>query len=171
MSVWGNSIVLRVGDIGYRIFPVGFVSEVGQKLAVHIHDFIREDRHELYAFTQPRALDLFEKLIGISGVGPHLAQKILASGDVAKLEASIMKGDIGFLTSISGVGKKRAQKIILELKGVLVSLDGENVEDQDTLEVLLSLGYDRKDCVEILPRLTRETPEDRVKEALQLLSR
>lgn len=164
-------LVLKVGGIGYKVFPVGFRALKGEELALHIFDFIREDRRELYGFEHIGLLELFERLIDISGVGPRLAQKILASGDVESLQKNIIAGDIGFLTSISGVGKKTAQKIILELKGVLVAIETGQPADQDTLDALISLGYKRSDVADVVAHLSAETPEGRIREALRLLSK
>ncbi|MFH1712537.1 MAG: helix-hairpin-helix domain-containing protein, partial [Patescibacteria group bacterium] len=78
-------------------------------------------------------------------------------------------GDVGLLTSVPGVGKKTAQKLILELKGVLVM--DEPIEDTETLDALMSIGYARKDCQEVLRYIEGETPEDRIMSALKLLGR
>jgi len=162
--------VLKVGGVGYKVFPMGFSALTGSEIAVNIYDYIREDRRELYAFETPELMSLFEKLINISGVGPRLAQKILASGDYEAMQRYIMQGDLAFFTSISGVGKKTAQKIILELKGALVSEKEEDQIDSDTLDALMSLGYQRRDVQEIVSQLTTDTPEGRIREALQLLT-
>ena len=169
MHVGEGWVILRIGDIGYKVFIAGFTALSDQVHALYIYDLVREDRRELYGFEDQSMLELFEKLIDISGVGPKLAVKILAAGSAEKLKGVISGGDIEFLTSISGVGKKTAQKIILELKGVLAELEG-SVHDTDTLEALMSLGYSRKDCNEIIPHLKAESPEDRIREALKLLS-
>lgn len=162
--------VLLVSDVGYKIFPVGFSALAGSRLEVHILDYIREDRRELFAFESRELMELFQKLIDISGVGPKLAQKILASGDAEALQRNIVSGEIGFFTSISGVGKKTAQKIILELKGVIVSVESASPIDNDTLDALLSLGYQKRDVQDIISELTADSPEERIKEALRMLS-
>lgn len=170
MNAGDGWAVLLCGDVGYKIFPVGFSPLPGSPLEVHTLDYIREDRRELYAFESQALRELFEKLIDISGVGPRLAQKILASGDAEALHRNIIQGELGFFTNISGVGKKTAQKIILELKGVLVSPEPEAPADTDTLDALISLGYQRRDAAEIIGQLTAESPEDRIREALRLLT-
>ena len=112
--------------------------------------------------------DLFERLIDISGVGPRLAQKVLSVGTADQITQSILTGDIDFLTRTPGVGTKTAQKIILELQGILV-LPGLANED-DTVQALKSLGYSDKDIHDVLHHLTHESVEGRIKQALQLLS-
>lgn len=162
--------VVKAGHIGYAVYLVGMNVLTGDQVTLHIYDHIREDRRELYGFLNRDLMMLFQKLIDISGVGPKLAQKILASGDASQMQSSILSGDIGFFTSISGVGKKTAQKIILELQGVLVSTDEQTIEDTDTLDALISLGYQKKDLTDILPHLTSERSEDRIREALRMLN-
>ncbi|MDP2631543.1 MAG: Holliday junction branch migration protein RuvA [Candidatus Uhrbacteria bacterium] len=167
-SVRPGRLVLLVGGIGYEVFAVGFDAEVDTALQLHIHDYVREDRRELYGFTDRPTQELFERLIDISGVGTKLAQKILSVGTRDDIADRILKGDLGFLTSISGVGKKTAQKIILELKGVLVQED-DRIEDADTLDALMSLGYPRNHCIEIIRQVNGNTLEEKIKDALRLL--
>ncbi len=163
--------VVLVSGIGYKVFPVGCILSIGDDVELEVVDFLREDRRELYVFTDTSVLELFERLIEVSGIGPKLAQKMLSGGSVDKLKAAILKGDIAFLTTIPGVGKKTAQKIILELKGVLVQTEEDSVEDMDTLEALISLGYARKDVLEVVRGLTGRDAEDRLREALRALGR
>jgi Holliday junction DNA helicase RuvA len=163
--------VVLTGGIGYGVHAVGWVPNLGEEVRLHILDYIREDRRELFGFEDHSMLALFKRLIDISGVGPKLAQKILSAHSANRMTQIIMQGDLASLTSISGVGKKTAQKIILELKGVLVTEEVESGMDSDTLEALLSLGYQREDCTEILLTLTAESPEERIREALQLLDK
>jgi len=165
-----DAMVVLAGGVGYRVYYIGFSPENGDNVSVHIHDYIREDRHELFGFTDIGLLKLFEKLIDISGVGPKLAQKILRAGSSEELHRHILGGDIDFLTAISGVGKKTAQKIKLELKGVLVQEQESSPEDSDTIDALVSLGYQRRDAVAIIKHLTAESPEDRIREALKYFS-
>lgn len=163
-----DSVVLKVGGVGYQVFTVGLEVLLGDEAVFYIYDHVREDRRELYGFVSTEVLKLFEALIGISGVGTKLAQKILSAHSADNLTKKISQGDIEFLTGISGVGKKTAQKIVLEMKGVL-ALEDETPQDTETLEALMSLGYSRADCTGILSQLSGETVEERVKEALRLL--
>lgn len=164
----GNWVILKAGPIGYKVYSVGFYANSNEELALFIHDHIREDRHELYGFKEQQVLELFEQLIEISGVGTKLAQKILTIGSSEEISSHILKGDLAFLTSIPGVGKKTAQKIILELKGILVQ-EEDHVIDADTIEALMSLGYPRQDCIDVLREVSAEGVDERIKAALQLL--
>lgn len=168
----GESVVLAVGGVGYRVFTGKVQGEVGATARFYLAEVIREDRYDLYGFRTREELDFFHRLIGIDGVGPKMAQKILSSGTESSLRSKIQAGDIGFLTSISGVGKKTAQKIILELKGTIVDSDSElSSADFDIMEALLGLGYNRSDVMAVLPKIVGDRPEDRVKHALQMLGK
>jgi len=170
-------IVLENNNIGYKIS----IAEqplldllVGDQALIYIHDHVREDAHELFGFSSMSHLEFFWQIINVSGVGPKLGQKIMTASSLDGLKQSIMKGDVEFLTGISGVGKKTAQKIVLELKGS-VSLDDDagDVEDNDVIDALVSLGYTRQDAREVLRMIPAEIAEaeKRIKEALKLLSR
>ena len=161
-------LILLTSGVGYEIFIVGFDAQLGERLELYIYDHVREDRRELFGFKSEGIKQLFERLIDVSGVGTRLAQKILNSGKHEEIIERIIAGDLDYLTTIPGVGKKTGQKIILELKGVLVS--GDTVADGDTLEALMSLGYSRQDCLPVLKQITGETIEERVRSALRLLS-
>ena len=166
----GFSVVLVAG-IGYKVFTVGFDATIGTDISLFLYDHIREDRHELFGFQDQDALALFESMIDINGVGPKLAQKILHAGNPAQLRKHILLGDVEYLTQLPGLGKKTAQKIVLEMKGVLVEDDVPQEGDADALEALIGLGYERKDVLAVLNRVEGETTEDRLRAALKALSR
>jgi Holliday junction DNA helicase RuvA len=139
-------------------------------MTLYTHEVHREDAHELFAFLSLDALELFWKLIGISGVGPRSAQKIVFADEVGLVRAHIMRGNVAFLTHIHGVGTKTAQKIILELKGVLTEAPAGPVVDVDALEALLGLGYRRTEALKALEGLAGDS-EEQVRAALKILSR
>ncbi|MCH8049272.1 Holliday junction branch migration protein RuvA [Patescibacteria group bacterium] len=167
-EVASDWLVLQTGGVGYKILTVGCTANVGDQISLDIFDYVREDRRELYGFTDRAVYDLFTKVIEVPGVGTKLAQKILNSVSQEELMKHLLSGDVGLLTSIPGVGKKTAQKLILELKGVLVT-EEDFMEDVETLEALMSLGYSRKDCARVLRQVGGETVEEKLKEALQML--
>jgi Holliday junction DNA helicase RuvA len=166
-----NSIILDIGGVGYLVYKVGFNPLIGQRVTVWIHDLVREDRRELYGFLDQTTKDLFEQIIEINGVGHKLAQKILEAHSADELRRHIIAGDLAFLTSLSGVGKKTAQKIILELKGVLVAETEESLADQDVVEALTSLGYKKQDLAQIIKHLDQGSTEDKIRQALKMLSK
>lgn len=161
-------VLLRVGDVGYRVFLVGFNALNEEQLDLFIYDHVREDRRELYGFKDEQMMTLFERLIDISGVGTKLAQKILSVGSSEEISSKIVAGDLTFLTSISGVGKKTAQKIILELKGVLVQ-EEVSTTDEDAVAALMSLGYSRQDALSVLDHVEAGSTEERIRKALNAL--
>lgn len=172
MEVQADHCILLVQGVGYRIHPVGILLQKGQSVALRIYDHIREDRRELFAFENEEVSALFQRLIGISGIGPKLGQTLLGHGDHNTFTKAILDGDVQYLVAMPGVGKKTAQKIVLELQGVLVMDKEEQVEvDEDVVEALISLGYRRKDCLDIVKDLQGESTEDRIRFALQLLGR
>lgn len=169
-SVGLETCVVQVGGIGYKVYYMSCSPEVGEMVCWQIYDHIREDRHDLFGAPDQSTLDLFENLIDINGVGPKLGQKILGVTTPKQIQDRILHEDVAFLTSIPGVGKKTAQKIILELKGVLVKEQEYKAGDSDTIEALVSLGYSRRQAMDLAKTLTGATVEDRIKEALKQMS-
>ena len=168
-----DGVLLEVNGVGYRVFVARQKSEIGDRIRYWISEIIREDKHDLYGFSDRTDLALFEQIMSVSGVGPKLAQKILSVGSTEDIVRHIHMDDVAFLTSIGGVGKKTAQKIILDLKGVLVlevRTEAGSVQS-DVADALESLGYSKADISGIAKDITGETTESRVKSALKLLSR
>lgn len=163
--------VVLCGQVGYTVFPVGCFFEKENEVEVWIHDVVREDRRDLYGFIDLETKTFFEQLICIDGVGQKLAQRILNSTSPALLRQHILEGNIVFLTTLSGVGKKTAQKIILEMKGVLVEEgQGQQSVSQDVIDGLRSLGYSLNDLKPHLQDLPEDT-EKALKEALRRLAK
>ena len=169
--------IVEVAGVGYRVFVT---AETGRKLIfgspakvwTHLHQ--REDAIELYGFLDQSELDLFETLIGVSGVGPRTALSILNMAPVDTLKRAISSGELSYLTKVSGIGRKTAEKIMVELREKFgkVSTEGPQLkEEQDVLEALESLGYTARDAREALRRVPDEIKgtSGRVKEALKIL--
>lgn len=171
-------IVVNVGGVGYKIFSIQEtlkkIPEKGGEVKLWTHLYVREDALELYGFLHPAELDLFETLIHISGIGPKGALGVLAIAPVDTLKKAIAAGDTSYLTRVSGIGRKTAEKIVLELKekmagkGILVDAP-ELKEEADALEALVSLGYSQREAREALSQVPAEiiSVERRVKEALK----
>jgi Holliday junction DNA helicase RuvA len=166
-----DAVILNVNGVGYRVFSTRPTVEVGERLRLFISEVIRDDRHDLYGFASKEERELFVLLTNVQGVGPRIGQKILAAATANKLRSYIQAGDLNFFTSIGGIGKKTGQKIILELKGVLVSGDAADATQDEISSVLMGLGYSRQDVQEVLPHVTGSTEEDRLKSALKMLGR
>ena len=166
-----DAVIVNVGGLGYRVFTTRVSAEVGDKVKFFISEVIREDKHDLYGFASKDEKELFVMLTDVQGVGPKIGQKILAAASSDALRRHIQNGDLDFFTSISGVGKKTAQKIILDLKGVLVGGETEAMVHDDVTDALRNLGYDKDDIMAILPHVVGQTSEERVKSALKLISK
>lgn len=171
-----NQLLLEVAGVGYRVLVPGSVLtllKTGEELFLYIHEHIREDTHDLYGFLANTDLLLFEQLLGISGVGPKVAMTILGIGSADTVRRAIMSGDLDLLTSVPGVGKKTAQKIILELKGQLVELADSSPTDQEVIQALQGLGYSVAQAREVVKQLSPEltSTSDRIREALRWLAK
>ena len=165
-----DAVILDVHGVGYRVGIAEDAGEVGTTVTLHLSEVIREDRHDLYGFTSLDALVLFEALTSVQGVGPKVGMKIMSAGSPDTIRRVILAGDLSFFTSISGVGKKTSQKIILDLKGVLVDAGGAKVHD-DAADALESLGYSKDDIAAVLPHVQGSSSEERIKSALRMLGR
>lgn len=166
--------VIECAGVGYQVWmskPALLVLPLGAEAKIWTHEHVREDAHDLFGFLTSGDQRLFLKLIGISGVGPKSALSILALGSAKQVEDAVERGDVAFLSSASGVGKKTAQKMILELKGRLVAADGADA-NEEVLVALVSLGYDRERARAVLQKLgAAGAVEDRLRAALRELGR
>ena len=161
-------VIVENQGVGYKTYlPDEIAMELQGEVAFYLHEVIRDSERELFGFQDIEGLELFWKLVSVSGVGARSAQKIVYADSIDHVRASIMKGDLSFLTSISGIGKKSAQKIILELKGVLMDEPEIAAVDTDALDALVSLGYKRKQAEEILSGIEAKDTEDAIKQALK----
>jgi Holliday junction DNA helicase RuvA len=154
-----NRIIVDVGGVGYDVaVPLSTyytLGEPGSDVALRVHTHVREDALALYGFSTALELQVFERLIGISGIGPKLALAVLSGIDAADLARAVQAGDVGRLTAIPGIGKKTAERIGLELKDKLPKgiIDETSAGTEagapggalrrDLLSALLNLGYHR----------------------------
>ncbi len=139
--------------------------------------YIRETSQELYGFLNKDELNLFEQLLTVSGVGPNNALNILSGASIESLITAIIKGDSKILNQIPGIGRKTAEKIIIELKEKLIKtgikLDTNLLSDSDARDALVALGYSDSQARNALSQVSEKiiTLEERIKEALKNLSR
>ena len=152
-----NQAVVEAGGVGYDInIPVStftHLPDAGAEVRLRIHTHVREDALALYGFLTQDEKGLFEKLIGVSGIGPTLAVKILSGLAAPDVIQSIRRGEVERLVRIPGVGKKTAERMVLELRDKLPPATGEgpaappagalSAVDQDVLSALLNLGCGR----------------------------
>ncbi|NIN00807.1 MAG: Holliday junction branch migration protein RuvA [candidate division Zixibacteria bacterium] len=168
-------LILEVNGVGYSIdIPVSTYSslgETGQMVKVLTCQQVREDELRLYGFSTKPEKELFELLVNVNGVGPKMALSILSCVPVEEFQRSVLQEDLDVLTAISGVGKKTAQRLIVELKEKLSKVDlGERKElkEKETVFVptldeaimaLVSLGYTKPDAKKALERVVKDTEE------------
>jgi holliday junction DNA helicase RuvA len=174
-----NLLVVDVGGVGYKVSvtpDVAVEATLSQPIFLWTYLAVREDALDLYGFLDRETLDLFGLLITISGIGPKTALGILNVASPATLRQAVGSGDTSYLTRVSGIGKKNAEKIVLELKDKLKYTEEDQSVDVrsegDALEALISLGYSERDARAALKKVPKETTgaSERVKAALKLLS-
>lgn len=173
-------LIISAGGIGYRVFvapeTLKKIPEKDLSVKLWVHLYVREDALELYGFLHQPELEFFEMLINISGIGPKSGLGIMNIAPLDTLKRAIAAGDTSYLTRVSGIGRKTAEKIVLELKekiaGRGVSVEAPELkEEADALEALVSLGYSQSEAREALRGVPREitSPEKRIKEVLKKL--
>ena len=145
-----NGVIIDLSGIGYDIVvPRNYLMSLsaGDKAVFYIAENIKEDEYTLFGFPDQSSRTLYYKLTSVNGVGPKAAIAILSTYKSDEVQNAILKDDIGIFSSVAGIGKKTAQRIILELKGKLVdaSADTENESDQ-AFQALISLGYSARDA-------------------------
>lgn len=179
-EIRGNTLTLLVGGVGYQValspYTVGKLS--GEKEAtLHIHTNVREDALQLFGFLELEELEMFELLITISGIGPKVGLSILAIADPKTIRTAIVNRDPSILTSVSGVGKKTAERVIIELQNKVSEVDihegGSALADQEAIEALTALGYSVSQARDALKALPKETTDigTRIRSALQSLGK
>lgn len=152
------SVIVECGGVGYELLisvsTYTELGELGAPVALHVHTHVREDALQLFGFKEPTEKRLFEKLLTISGIGPKLAITVLSGISAERLVGAIRGGDHATLTRVPGIGKKTAERVILELKDKLDNLAGFTSASEptvpslgaiaeDVLSALLNLGYSR----------------------------
>jgi Holliday junction DNA helicase RuvA len=143
-------VIVDVNGVGYEVFipltTFTALPEAGSDVSIDVHTHVREDLIALYGFSSRRERVIFEKLMTISGIGPKLAVTILSGGSVEELVGAIKRSDLARLTAIPGVGRKTAERIILELKDKLqdfIEAQAKSSVEADVLSALENLGYNR----------------------------
>ncbi|HEU4963357.1 MAG TPA: Holliday junction branch migration protein RuvA [Bacilli bacterium] len=160
-----DHLVLNVGGVGYQVYVTGTTAysvKEGETLRLHTHHHVREDAHLLYGFKTREERELFGRLNNVSGIGPKVALAILGSGSPDQVVFAIRAEDVNFLTKLPGIGKKTAQRLILDLKEKLEDMAGvfptsaysaspipqstSQGEGSELFDALLALGYNEKEA-------------------------
>ena len=165
-AVKENHIIVDVHDVGYKVFMNGFslAKIAGKETAeLFIHTHVREDALALFGFLTEEELEMFELLISISGIGPKVASGILSIASPKTIKTAIVNEDSSILTKVSGIGKKTAGRVILELKNKVgpISQDDrdETAGDSNAIEAMLSMGYSAAEAREALKNVPPEIKE------------
>ncbi len=192
-----NRLIVDVGGVGYDVQGVGYevhvplstfydVGDIGADVTLRVHTHVREDALQLYGFLTELERQLFERLIGISGIGPKLAIAVLSGMDPREVLTAVQRGDVARLTGIPGIGKKTSERIVLELKDRLANMTGGAPVDAapvngadrlrgDLLSALQNLGYHRPQAEKAidssLQTMSDPTFEQALKAALRELMR
>lgn len=175
-----NYTVVDVNGVGYKVFVTTHTFGIiaGKKeIEFYTHTYVREDTLALYGFLNIEELEMFELLISISGIGPKAAMGILTIADPKTIRTAVLNDDASLLTRVSGVGKKIANRVILELKNKVADISiGEKDQittDSDAMEALVSMGYSVSDARETLKIISPDIKDvgERVKIALKNLGK
>ena len=181
-----QEVVVDAGGVGYRVaIPVSTfyrLGEEGTEVSLRVHTHVREDTLALFGFLTGHEQELFERLIQVAGVGPKLAVNILSGIEAAELSAALRGSDVARLTRIPGVGKKTAERLVVELKDKMPAVTAPEAEEapaaatpkEDLLSALAHLGYSRGEAERGVDRALREDGagrfEDLLRRALQIVS-
>jgi Holliday junction DNA helicase RuvA len=175
-------VVIDVQGIGYGILVTNEdfdILSVGNVAKVYVHEHIRENSYDLFGFVNLDTLELFEQLLNVNGVGPKMALNVLSIGSANEVRRAIAGGDLKFIQQASGVGKRVAERVVVDLKDKVglagVDLASTGLLQSDTLlrrdeavEALVALGYTPQDAATALSQVSTDLPtEERIKQALR----
>jgi holliday junction DNA helicase RuvA len=183
-----NSAIVDVGGVGYELtVPLSTfydLGDVGANVSLRVHTYVREDALQLFGFRTDSEKKLFLLLIGVSGIGPRLAITVLSGLSSEELIQAIRGNDLARLVSIPGVGKKTAERMLVELKDKVIAIAPPGLEDQlrageaasstirdDVISALVNLGYPKAIAERALLAILKETPDAKFETALKLALR
>ena len=176
-----DSLVIETtGGVGYEVhMTLSRVAQytLGQEVLLYTYLKVTDSAHDLYGFESPEEKDFFELLMTVSGVGPKSAMNILSLGDMYEIQSAIARSDVKYLTGVQGMGKKTAERLVVELKNKITSTKSSHgqVEDSDNLgdviDGLMALGYSREEAKRMVQKIdtTGKTPEEILKQALKVI--
>lgn len=173
-----NFAIIETNNVGYKVFvtpPVLLSLKIGQDVSWVILTYVREDQITLYGFDILPELEFFEQLLTVSGVGPKSALGIMSLAGIDMIKSAIVSGDPTVFTKVSGIGRKTAERVIVELKEKLKNqVDAAPVakEHSDALDALIALGYSQQEARDALKAVpsSAKSLQDKVKIALKHLS-
>ncbi len=168
----GGGLIVDVNGVGYLVHAAPSVQRLGGgEITIEVHTIVREDALQLYGFATADERELFELLLGVSGVGPKVALAIVSGSTPAELRRAIARDDVKRFQAIQGVGLKTAQRVVLELKEKLSAADALGAEANDATlarDALVNLGWSLLDAERALATIDEALPvEQQVREALR----
>ncbi|MCA9349160.1 Holliday junction branch migration protein RuvA [Candidatus Saccharibacteria bacterium] len=175
----GSQVVIDVHGLGYGV-QVSLETEsqlsLGKESQLVIYEHIKEDAHDLYGFLEQSSKHLFEKLLSVNGVGPKMAISLLNLGNATRLVQAITSGEVNYMQAASGVGKRLAERIVVDLKGKLGVSSGEsatdflgepNIAQDEATQALVALGFSSSEASAALKGMDSQlSVEQRIKLAL-----
>jgi Holliday junction DNA helicase RuvA len=176
-------LIIDVNGVGYKVLPshqvLSKLTGTGSDIKLYIYTHVREDLIELYGFEEVQDLRLFEQLISVSGIGPKTAIGIFTVGSRSAIASAVMSADVAFFTGVPRLGKKNAQKLIIELKGKLGSVEELNLGgdtdpmQDDVVAALKNFGYSVNEAVAAVRATEKDgkTTSEKIRLALQYLGK
>jgi len=173
-----KTIVVRAGAFGIRIFTPASIEtklpKIGEEVKLYTFLHVRDGGIDLYGFLEEEELIFFEALLSVSGIGPKSALGVLSVAPLSQLQAAVSHGESELLRQSSGIGKKTAERIVLELKDKIFASNAEDTvqmmqSDKDVLDALINLGYGRSQAKDVISKIDPEINgvSDRLRDALK----
>lgn len=171
LKVLANKLIIDCSGVGYLVNVATTQNyRLGEETEVFVHTYVKEDVLSLFGFESEESQSLFEKLLGVSGVGPKVALNVLKAGNPEEIGQAIKEARVDFFTKVPGIGKKGAQRIIVELKGKLDKdlVFEDSLERIDAMRGLMNLGYLKAEAVKALEQVDSNiTAAEQIKLALK----
>ena len=173
-----DNVIVEVGGVGYGVFVAAEdIAElaVDQQAKLYVYEHIREQAHDLFGFVSLDNKKLFEKLIGVNGVGPKMAMSMMSIGSADRLRQAISGGDVKYIQAASGVGKRVAERVVVDLKDKVGLLSSDSAidflqgsADDEALQALVGLGFTNNEAAKALSGIDKNlSVEEKVKQALK----
>jgi len=176
-----NFIIVKSGEIGFKVFTLVSLDVSAEEIELYTYLKVREDDLSLYGFSKYEELELFEMLISVSGIGPKTGMGVLSLADAGSVKVAIARGDASVLTHVSGIGKKTAERIILELRNKFKVTDDSKLDAKskeitdhaDAVEALMGLGYSPSEAKKALSKVPPEVKDvgEKIRMALKELGK
>lgn len=177
----GEMVILDVKGVGYGVLVTasdGANLTEGEKTKLYIHEYLREDLHDLYGFRGQETKQFFEQLLSVNGVGPRMALHIMGVGTMDEVRRAIANGDTKFIQAAHGVGRRVAERVVVDLKdkvGLAVGAGTDRIltssslaSKDEAVQALVALGYSQQDALAALAEVDSKLPaEERIKQALK----